>query len=131
MTVDPYYFNTQVFISALYVVIPAVVTGVLISQFKRTPKDKRFLVAGLAGIAAASLLFFVSAVLVVDSDQCCEIEMEEESQTYLLITRLLSTPFALASVCFFYRGLSRTFNWRYMVEIGSLLILVWLLVFFI
>lgn len=131
MTIDQYYFNTQVFISALYVVIPAVITGVLISQFKMTQKDKRFLVAGLTGIAAASLLFFVSAVLVVESDQCCEIEMEQVPQTFLLITRLLSTPFALVSVCFFYRGLSRTFNWRYMIEIGSLLILVWLLIFFI
>ncbi len=125
---DDYYVNTQMFILAIYMVISSVVIGVIISKFKRTQTDRRFIIGGLCGIAISSLLFFVTAFVLTSLDVCCE--MEDVGKTFFSLLRFLSTPFALVSTCFFYRGLSEKFNKKYIIETSVLLVLVWMMFIF-
>lgn len=130
--IDEYEANTKVFLIALYTVIPAVVSGVLVSWAKRTRRDRRFIAAGLAGIAASSLLFFVAGASLT-ADYCCEEGMaghDAGAVGFFSSLRFLSTPFALVSACFFFRGLSRGFGRRYIAEMSALLVLIWLVLFF-
>lgn len=129
--IDAYETNTQVLLLALLTVVPAVVSGVLVSWAKRTRRDRRFVAAGLAGIGASSLMFFGSAAILV-TDYCCEPEMAGHGAEvgFFSSLRFLSTPFALVSACFFFRGLSERFSGRYIAEMSALLVLVWLMLFF-
>ena len=130
--IDQYEVNTQIVILALFTVIPAVMSGVFVSLVKKTRKDRQFIAAGLAGIAVSTLLFFAAAVSLTP-EHCCEesmIEHDAAAMGFFSLLRFLSTPLALVSVCFFFRGLSRDFNRRYIAEISVLLILIWLMLFF-
>ncbi len=128
---DDFYINTQIFILAIYMVISSVVVGVIVSKFKKTKTDRRFIIGGLCGIAASSLLFFGTAYVLTFSDVCCEMEMEDDiGKTFFSLLRFLSTPFALVSTCFFYRGLSEKFNKKYIIETSVLLVLVWMMFIF-
>ena len=127
--IDEYFVNTQILLIAIYMVIPAVVIGVLVSKFKKTKTDKRLVIAGLCGVAASSLLFFGTAIILTPPNACCEMDMND-SKIFLSSLRLLSTPFALISTCFFYRGLSDKFNRTYIAETSILLLLVWTMLIF-
>ena len=129
--IDEYGTNTQVFLIALFTVIPAVISGVFASWAKKTKKDRRFIAAGLAGIAVSTLLFFAAAASLV-SEFCCEEDAAEgdAAREFLSLLRFLSVPFALVSVCFFFRGLSESFNRRYIAETSVLLVLIWTLLIF-
>lgn len=127
---DEYYINTQIILLAIYLVIPSVLVGVFISKLKKTKTDKRFIVAGLCGIAVSSLMYFGAALTLTSPDACCEIDMDETSKAALSSLRFLSTPFALVSTCFFYRGLSEGFNRKYIAETSVLMILIWTMLIF-
>ena len=128
--IDDYHINTQIFILAIYMVISSVVVGVVVSKFKKTKTDRRFVIGGLCGIAASSLLYFGTAFVLTSSDVCCEMEIENTSKIFFSLLRFLSTPLALVSTCFFYRGLSEKFNQKYIIETSILLILVWMMFIF-
>ena len=128
--IDEYHANSQIFLLAIYLVIPSVLAGVFMYKLKRTATDRRFVIAGLAGIAASSLLFFGSSLALV-SDVCCEVDMDNLSKTFFQSLRFMSTPFAFVSTCFFYRGLSKGFNRKYIIETSVLLILVWIMLLFL
>lgn len=127
--IDEYHANSQIFLLAIYTVIPAVLAGVFLYKLKNTAVDRRFVIAGLAGIAASSLMFFGSSFALVP-DVCCEMDMDDTSKTFFQSLRFLSTPFAFVSTCFFYRGLSEGFNRRYIAETSVLMILVWMMLLF-
>ncbi|AJM93106.1 hypothetical protein [Nitrosopumilus piranensis] len=128
--IDEYHTNSQIFLLAIYTVIPSVLAGVFLYKLKKTNTDRRFIIAGLAGIAVSSLMFFGSSVVLI-SDVCCEIDMDNLSKTFFQTLRFLSTPFAFVSTCFFYRGLSEKFNRKYIAETSILMVLVWMMLFFI
>jgi len=128
--IDEYHANTQIFLLAIYLVIPSVLAGVFLYKLKKTNTDRRFVIAGLAGIAVSSLLFFGSSLALV-SDVCCEVDMDNLSKIFFQSLRFLSTPFAFISTCFFYRGLSEGFNRKYIIETSVLLILVWMMLLFV
>ena len=127
--IDEYNTNSQMFLLAIYMVIPSVLAGVFLYKLKRTTTDRRFIIAGLAGIAASSLMFFGSSIVLV-SDVCCEVDMDGANKEFFSYMRFLSTPFAFVSTCFFYRGLSKGFNRKYIAETAALMILVWMMLFF-
>ena len=128
--IDEYFINTQILLIAIYMVIPSVVIGVLVSKFKKTKTDKRLVIAGLCGVAASSLLFFGTVIILTPPSACCETDMSDSNKIFLSSLRLLSTPFALISTCFFYRGLSERFNRTYIAETSILLLLVWTMLIF-
>lgn len=128
--IDEYHTNSQIFLLAIYTVIPSVLAGVFLYKLKKANTDRRFIIAGLAGIAVSSLMFFGSSVVLI-SDVCCEIDMDNLSKTFFQTLRFLSTPFAFVSTCFFYRGLSEKFNRKYIAETSILMVLVWMMLFFI
>ena len=129
--IDEYFINTQILLIAIYMVIPSVVIGVLVSKFKKTKTDKRLVIAGLCGVAASSLLFFGTAIIFdIAKMSAARTDMNDSSKIFLSSLRLLSTPFALISTCFFYRGLSDKFNRTHIAETSILLLLVWTMLIF-
>ena len=129
---DQYEANTQIVILALFTVIPAVMSGVFVSLVKKTRKDRQFIAAGLAGIAASTLLFFAAAVSLIP-EHCCEESMAETRRCChgVLFTAKISLNPSCACLCmFFLQGAVLDFNRRYIAETSVLLTLIWLMLFF-